>query len=31
MRKLPVDKFGRQIRIQENGRVIYDLGVYRVN
>ena len=30
MRKLPVDKFGRQVRIQENGRVIYDLGVYRV-
>jgi branched-chain amino acid transport system substrate-binding protein len=30
MRKLPVDKFGQQVRIQENGRVIYDLGVYRV-
>jgi branched-chain amino acid transport system substrate-binding protein len=30
MRKLPVDKFGRQARVQENGRVVYDLGVYRV-
>lgn len=30
MRKLPVDKFGREARLQENGRVTYDLGVYRV-
>jgi len=30
MRRLPVDKFGREARVQENGRVTYDLGVYRV-
>jgi branched-chain amino acid transport system substrate-binding protein len=30
MRQLPVDKFGREARVQENGRVVYDLGVYRV-
>ena len=30
MRRLPVDKYGRQARVQENGRVVYDLGVYRV-
>jgi branched-chain amino acid transport system substrate-binding protein len=30
MREMPVDKFGRAARIQENGRVTYDLGVYRV-
>lgn len=30
MRRLPVDKFGRTARVQENGRVVYDLGVYRV-
>ncbi|WP_454648502.1 ABC transporter substrate-binding protein [Bradyrhizobium liaoningense] len=30
MRRLPVDKFGREARVQENGRVVYELGVYRV-
>jgi branched-chain amino acid transport system substrate-binding protein len=30
MRRIPVDKFGREARVQENGRVVYDLGVYRV-
>ncbi|MBS0246570.1 MAG: ABC transporter substrate-binding protein [Proteobacteria bacterium] len=30
MRHLPVDKFGREARVEENGRVVYDLGVYRV-
>lgn len=30
MRKLPVDKFGRQVVLQQNGRLAYDLGVYRV-
>lgn len=30
MRRIPVDKFGQQARIEENGRVTYDLGVYRV-
>jgi branched-chain amino acid transport system substrate-binding protein len=30
MRRLPVDKYGHQARVQENGRVVYDLGVYRV-
>lgn len=30
MRRLPVDKFGREARVEENGRVVYDLGVYRV-
>jgi branched-chain amino acid transport system substrate-binding protein len=30
MRKLPVDRFGREARMLANGRVVYDLGVYRV-
>jgi branched-chain amino acid transport system substrate-binding protein len=30
MRKLPVDKFGSQAVLQQNGRLAYDLGVYRV-
>jgi branched-chain amino acid transport system substrate-binding protein len=30
MRKLPVDKFGKPAVLQQNGRVAYDLGVYRV-
>jgi branched-chain amino acid transport system substrate-binding protein len=30
MRRMPVDKFGREARVQENGRIAYDLGVYRV-
>ena len=30
MRRLPVDKFGRQAVLQQNGRLAYDLGVYRV-
>jgi branched-chain amino acid transport system substrate-binding protein len=30
MRKLPVDKFGQQAVLQPNGRLAYDLGVYRV-
>lgn len=30
MRKLPVDKFGMSTKVQANGRVTYDLGVYRV-
>jgi branched-chain amino acid transport system substrate-binding protein len=30
MRKMPVDRFGREVRILANGRVVYDLGVYRV-
>ncbi|MCP4562798.1 MAG: ABC transporter substrate-binding protein [Bosea sp.] len=30
MRRLPVDRFGRPARVAENGRVLYDLGVYRV-
>jgi branched-chain amino acid transport system substrate-binding protein len=30
MRKMPVDRFGREARILANGRVVYDLGVYRV-
>jgi branched-chain amino acid transport system substrate-binding protein len=30
MRKLPVDKFGKPATLQQNGRVAYDLGVYRV-
>ncbi len=30
MRKLPVDRFGAQAQILPNGRVVYDLGVYRV-
>jgi branched-chain amino acid transport system substrate-binding protein len=30
MRRLPVDRFGQQALIQSNGRLAYDLGVYRV-
>ncbi len=30
MQQIPVDKFGREARVQANGRVTYDLGVYRV-
>lgn len=30
MRKLPVDRFGGVARVAANGRVVYDLGVYRV-
>jgi branched-chain amino acid transport system substrate-binding protein len=30
MRKLPVDRFGQQAILQQNGRLAYDLGVYRV-
>jgi branched-chain amino acid transport system substrate-binding protein len=30
MRRLPVDKFGQEAHIEQNGRVTYDLGVYRV-
>ena len=30
MRQLPVDKFGKPAKVQDNGRVTYDLGVYRV-
>jgi len=30
MRSMPVDFFGRKARIRQDGRVIYDLGVYRV-
>jgi branched-chain amino acid transport system substrate-binding protein len=30
MRQLPVDKFGKPAKVEENGRVTYDLGVYRV-
>jgi branched-chain amino acid transport system substrate-binding protein len=30
MRKLPVDRFGAEAQILPNGRVVYDLGVYRV-
>jgi branched-chain amino acid transport system substrate-binding protein len=30
MRRLPVDKFGREAHIEQNGRVTYDLSVYRV-
>ncbi|MGX9431120.1 MULTISPECIES: ABC transporter substrate-binding protein [Bradyrhizobium] len=30
MRQLPVDRFGRQAVVQQNGRLAYDLGVYRV-
>jgi branched-chain amino acid transport system substrate-binding protein len=30
MRKLPVDRFGQQAVLQPNGRLAYDLGVYRV-
>ncbi len=30
MRQLPVDRFGTEARLQANGRVVYDLGVYRV-
>jgi branched-chain amino acid transport system substrate-binding protein len=30
MRRLPVDRFGAAARILPNGRVVYDLGIYRV-
>lgn len=30
MRKLPVDFFGRPARVRADGRVVYDLSVYRV-
>lgn len=30
MRALPVDKFGQTAYVQANGRVTYDLGIYRV-
>ena len=30
MRRLPVDRFGQPAVIQPNGRLAYDLGVYRV-
>ena len=30
MREIPVDRFGTKARILANGRVVYDLGVYRV-
>jgi len=30
IRQLPVDRFGREARVQANGRVVYDLSVYRV-
>jgi branched-chain amino acid transport system substrate-binding protein len=30
MRRLPVDRFGAQAVLQQNGRLAYDLGVYRV-
>ena len=30
MRRLPVDRFGQQAVIQPNGRLAYDLGVYRI-
>jgi branched-chain amino acid transport system substrate-binding protein len=30
MRQLPVDRFGSEARMQANGRVTYDLGIYRV-
>jgi branched-chain amino acid transport system substrate-binding protein len=30
MRQLPVDRFGSEARVLANGRVVYDLGVYRV-
>jgi branched-chain amino acid transport system substrate-binding protein len=30
MKRLPVDRFGTAARIQANGRVVYDLGVYEV-
>jgi branched-chain amino acid transport system substrate-binding protein len=30
LRRLPVDKFGREAHIEQNGRVTYDLSVYRV-
>src|SRR5262249_52155659 len=30
MRRLPVDRFGTPARMQDNGRVVYDLGIYRV-
>ena len=30
MRQLPADRFGHEARVQANGRVAYDIGVYRV-
>lgn len=30
MRKLPVDFFGRPARVRQDGRVVYDLSLYRV-
>jgi branched-chain amino acid transport system substrate-binding protein len=30
MRRLPVDRFAAEARILPNGRVVYDLGIYRV-
>jgi branched-chain amino acid transport system substrate-binding protein len=30
MRQLPVDRFGKEARVLANGRVVYDLGMYRV-
>jgi branched-chain amino acid transport system substrate-binding protein len=30
MRQLPVDRFGGEARVLANGRVVYDLGIYRV-
>ena len=30
MRQLPVDRFGGEAHMQANGRVVYDLGIYRV-
>jgi branched-chain amino acid transport system substrate-binding protein len=30
MRQLPVDRYGTEAHVQANGRVVYDLGVYRV-
>jgi branched-chain amino acid transport system substrate-binding protein len=30
MRQLPVDRYGAEAHVQANGRVVYDLGVYRI-
>jgi branched-chain amino acid transport system substrate-binding protein len=30
MRQLPADRFGHEAQVQANGRVTYDIGVYRV-
>jgi branched-chain amino acid transport system substrate-binding protein len=30
MRQMPVDRFGHEAHVQVNGRVTYDIGVYRV-